>query len=100
LNVGKVLLLAKQTQLHAEKTSVAGIEVTRGATRLDGVRGKKQVWRLHARTWGLSEVNLLLKKVLVTLLVVFGAPIMIRRQVHNQGCIWGICPPKIFKTLH
>jgi len=50
LNVGKVLLLAKQTQLHAEKTSVAGIEVTRGATRLDGVRGKKQVWRLHART--------------------------------------------------
>jgi len=28
LNVGKVLLLAKQTQVHAEKTRVAGSEVT------------------------------------------------------------------------
>jgi len=27
-NVGKVLLLAKQTQVHAEKTRGAGIEVT------------------------------------------------------------------------
>jgi len=28
LNVGKVLLLAKQTYVHAEKTRVAGSEVT------------------------------------------------------------------------
>jgi len=31
----------------------------RGATRLDGVRGKMQVWRPHVRTWGLSEANVL-----------------------------------------
>ena len=33
----------------------------------------------HVRTWGLSEANLLLKNVLVTLLGFFGVPIMIRR---------------------
>ena len=31
----------------------------RGATRLDGARGKKQVWRPHVRNWDLSEVNVL-----------------------------------------
>jgi len=25
----------------------------RGVTRLNGARGKKQVWRPHVRTWGL-----------------------------------------------
>jgi len=35
-NVGKVLLLAKQTQVHAEKTRRAGIEVTQ---------------KLHEETW-------------------------------------------------
>jgi len=29
----------------------------RGATKLDGARGKKQVWRSYVRTWGLSETN-------------------------------------------
>jgi len=28
-------------------------------TRLDGARDKKQVWRPHFRTWGLSEANVL-----------------------------------------
>ena len=28
-----------------------------GITRLDGARGKKQVWRPHVRTWDLSEAN-------------------------------------------
>ena len=32
---------------------------SRGVTKLDGVRGKKQLWRPHVRTWGLSEANLL-----------------------------------------
>ena len=32
---------------------------SRGVTRLDGARGKKQVWRLHVRIWGLSEANVL-----------------------------------------
>jgi len=31
----------------------------RRVTRLDGARGKKQVWRPHVRTWGLSEANTL-----------------------------------------
>jgi len=30
-----------------------------GVTRLDGARGKKQVWRPNVRTWGLSEANVL-----------------------------------------
>jgi len=30
-----------------------------GVTRLDGARGKKQVWRPRVRTWGLSEANVL-----------------------------------------
>ena len=45
---------------------------SRGVTRLDGARGKKQVWRPSVRTWGLSEANVLLKKVLMTLLGLFG----------------------------
>ena len=32
---------------------------TRGVTRLDGVRGKKQIWRPHVWIWGLMEANLL-----------------------------------------
>jgi len=33
LNVQKVLLLAKQAQVHAEKTNGAGIEVTQNYTK-------------------------------------------------------------------
>jgi len=44
--------------------------ITRGVTRLDGARGKKQVWRSHVRSWGLSETNALYWK---KLLVTFGA---------------------------
>ena len=29
--------------------------ISRGVTRLDGARGKKQVWRPSVRTWPLSE---------------------------------------------
>ena len=32
---------------------------TRGVTRLDGVRGKNQIWRPHNWIWGLMEANLL-----------------------------------------
>ena len=31
----------------------------KGVTRLDGARGKKQVWRPHVWTWALSEANVL-----------------------------------------
>jgi len=57
----------------------------RGVTRLDGARGKKQVWRTHVRTWGLSEANLLLKKVLQTLLGLFGDPPAVIRRPHNYS---------------
>jgi len=33
--------------------------LTRGVTRLDGARGKKQVCRPHIWTWDLSEANVL-----------------------------------------
>jgi len=63
-------------------------------TRLDGARGKKQVWRPHVRNWGLSEGILLYwRKYLWNWWDFsappeeiwlhphwFGAPIMIRRQ--------------------
>ena len=35
------------------------IVASRDVTRLDGARGKKQLWRPHVRTWGLSEANVL-----------------------------------------
>ena len=42
------------------RTTQRSIWITvRGVTRLDGARGKKQVWRPHVRTWGLSEANVL-----------------------------------------
>ena len=31
----------------------------RGVTRLDDARWKKQVWRTHVQTWGLSEAHFL-----------------------------------------
>jgi len=55
-------------------TPVGNTVKTRGATRLDGVRGQKQVWRSHVRTWGLPEACAVLKKALVTLLGLFIAP--------------------------
>jgi len=33
--------------------------IIRGVTRLNGAWGKKQVWRLRIRTWGLSEAIVL-----------------------------------------
>ena len=42
-------------------------------------RVQEKVWRAHVRTWSLSEANLLLNKVLVTLLGLLGVPIMIWR---------------------
>jgi len=32
---------------------------SRGVARLDGARGKKQVWRPHIGTWGLAVANIL-----------------------------------------
>jgi len=51
----------------------------RGVTGLGGARGKKQVWRPLFELEAFWEANVLLKKVLVTLLGLFGAPIAIWR---------------------
>jgi len=52
----------------------------RGVTRLDGAQGKKQVWRLHVRTSGLSEANLLYwRKYLWHLWKFPASPAVIRR---------------------
>jgi len=50
----------------------------KGVTRLD--------WRPHVRTWGFSEANVLLKKVLATLLGLFGAP-------RSDSAPGELCPP-------
>ena len=62
---------------------------SRNVTRLDGVRGKKQVWRPHVRTWGLSEANVLYwRKYLwhcwdfMAPSQWFGTPILIKRRAN------------------
>jgi len=37
----------------------SALTLCRATKRSDGARGKKQVWRPHVRTWGLSEANTL-----------------------------------------
>jgi len=51
----------------------------RGATRLYGARGKKQVWRAHALIWGLSEEHLLYCRKYFYIVGIFRAPIVIWR---------------------
>ena len=57
-------------------------------------RGKKQVWRPHLRTWGLSEANVLhWSTVLVTLLGLFGDPAVIWRP-HSDSTPGQLCPSR------
>jgi len=45
---------------NAERRQRRGVLITaRGVTRLDGARGKKQVWHPHVQTCGLLEANVL-----------------------------------------
>ena len=48
-----------QEACTAKNQFLAWCQCSRGVTRLDGTRGKKQLWRPHVRTWGLSETNVL-----------------------------------------
>ena len=57
----------------------------RGVTRLDGVCGKKQVWRPHVRAWGLTKANLLFWKIAYDIVVTFSPPQWFRTR--------GIVPP-------
>jgi len=65
---------------HFDKTIV----MCRSVTRLDGAWGKKQVWRPHVRTWGLSEANvgLLFWKKWLWHCCDFMTPVVIRRPRH------------------
>jgi len=41
------------------RTGPRTTHVARGVTRLDGARGKNEVWCSHVQSWGLSEANVL-----------------------------------------
>ena len=73
---------------------VGYLRVTRCVRRLDGARGKKQVWHPHIRTWALSEANLLL----VTLLGFSALPAVIRRP-HYDLASGELCTLSPFVTL-
>jgi len=48
-----------QEACKAKKQFLVCCQCSRGVARLDGARGKKQLWRPHVRTWALSGANLL-----------------------------------------
>ena len=60
---------------------------TRGVTRLDGARGKKQVWRAHVRTWDISEANVLYWMKNATLLRLFSGLL-------SDSATGELCPPR------
>jgi len=49
--------------------------------RLDGARGKKQVWRPYVRTWGISEANLLYRRKYLWHCWDFSAPLTVIRHL-------------------
>jgi len=57
-------LLSKQSywQAFIIKCKIKTYCTFRGVTRLDGARGKKQVWRPHVRTWVFTEANVLYRR--------------------------------------
>jgi len=64
VRVSSVSCVIKRKKLCAMYTNQADkrsagvlLLTTLGVTRLDGTRGKKQVWRPHVRTWTLLEAN-------------------------------------------
>jgi len=66
-----------------------GITV-RGATKVDGARGKKQVWRPYVRTWGLSEANVLHWSS-CEIARTFRRPAVVRRP-HSDSAPGELCP--------
>ena len=62
----------------------------RGVTRLDGARGKKQVWRPHVHIWGLSEANVLYCRKYLWHCWGFLAPFAVIRRPENFP---PPCPP-------
>ena len=62
----------------------------RGVTRLDGTWGKKQDWRPHVRTWGLSKTNVLFWKIAYDIVVTFSSP----QWFATRGIV-PPCPPSL-----
>ena len=59
-------------------------------TKLDGARGKKQVWRPYVWTWGLSEANALYWRS-CDIVRTFRRPAVIRRP-HSASAPGELCP--------
>ena len=78
-------------KVHLNHTVVC--HVHRGVTRLDGARGKKQVWRPHVRNWGLSEANLLFWRKYLRHYWDFSAP-------QQWFGAWEIVPPSLRPCLY
>ena len=70
------------------------VSIARGVMRLDGTRGKKQVWRPHVRTCGLSETNVLFKKSICDIVGIFSAPSVIRRRGNDSAQCTPLAPPR------
>jgi len=66
------------------------IFMCRVVTTLDGTWDKKQAWRPHVRTWGLSEANVLFWKSAYDSVVTFGPP-----QWFGARGIVPPCPPSL-----
>jgi len=64
----------------------------RGVTRLDGARGKKQVWCPHVQTWDLLDANLLYWKKYLWHCWDFSAPLAVIRGQGNCALALLITP--------
>ena len=53
----KIWLLRNFNQCHSAVNFWQQVPKSRGVTRLGSARGKKQAWRPHVWTWGLSEAD-------------------------------------------
>ena len=67
--------------------------IGRGVTRLDGARGKKQVWGPHVRTWGLSEANVLHLRKYLRRYWTFWCPSQSFRAPRSDSAPRELCPP-------
>ena len=93
-----IVLVQRRLSTSADKfLRIAGkhfclvIGLLRGVTRLDGTRVKKQFWRPHEL---FRKQMYCIKKVLVTLLGLFGGPAVIPRPSQRFGT-WEIVPPSL-----
>ena len=86
----------KSSYLVAGWTKRLAWQHLEGEPMLDGARGNKQVWHPHIRTQCLHRNKcVVLKKVLTTLLGLFGAP-----SVLSTRALWPFCLPLVTPLQH